>query len=100
MLGEVDGGIVTYVSVLSDGESDRHQAIPAVIQHQRLFGRAPPLLTGDRGTHSKGIEERAHAMGVRHVVIPRSGPSTPEQRARAHLAPPLSLARRHRRAHQ
>jgi len=83
MLGEVEGGIIPRYHVLADGESDRHQAIPAVLAHRRLFGRAPWLLTGDRGVHPKGIEEQAQALGVRHdVVIPRSGPTTPLQRAR------------------
>jgi transposase, IS5 family len=82
MLGEVEGGIIPRYHVLADGESDRHQAIPAVLAHRRLFGRAPWLLTGDRGVHTKGIEEQAQALGVRHVVIPRSGPTTPLQRAR------------------
>lgn len=82
MLSEVDGGIVTRFSTLANGESDRHQAIPAVLQHRRLFGRAPWLLTGDRGVHTKGVEEQALALGVRQVAIPRSGPSTPTQRER------------------
>jgi IS5 family transposase len=82
MLAEVEGGIVSRVHVLTAGESDRHQAIPAVVQHRRLFGRAPWLLTGDRGVHTKGVEEQAQTLGVRHVVIPRSGPTTPAQRER------------------
>lgn len=82
MLSEVDGGIVTRFSTLATGESDRHQAIPAVLQHRRLFGRAPWLLTGDRGVHTNGVEEQALALGVRQVAIPRSGPSTPAQRER------------------
>ena len=52
------------------------------MQQRRVFGRAPGLLTGDRGVHAKGVEEQAQALGVRHVAIPRSGPSTPAQRAR------------------
>jgi IS5 family transposase len=82
MLAEVEGGIVPRYHVLRAGESDRHQAIPAVMQHRRLFGRAPWLLTGDRGVHAKGVAEQAHALGVGHVVIPRSGPTTPAQRER------------------
>jgi IS5 family transposase len=84
MLAEVEGGIVPHYHVLTAGESDRHQAIPAVVQHRRLFGRAPWLLTGDRGVHAKGVEEQAQALGVRHVAIPRSGPTTQAQRAREH----------------
>jgi transposase, IS5 family len=82
MLAEVEGGIVTRYHTLADGESDRHQAVPALRQHVQVFGHAPRLLTGDRGVHTKGVEEQAQAMGVHHVVIPLSGPTTPEQRAR------------------
>jgi transposase, IS5 family len=82
MLSEVEGGIVTRYRVLADGESDRHQALPAVGHHAQVFGHAPRLVAGDRGVHTKGVEEQAQAMGVRHVVIPRSGPTTAEQRTR------------------
>jgi transposase, IS5 family len=82
MLSEVEGGIVTRYRVLADGESDRHQALPAVGHHAQVFGHAPRLVAGDRGVHTKGVEEQAQALGVRYVVIPRSGPTTPEQRAR------------------
>jgi transposase, IS5 family len=82
MLSEVEGGIVTRSQVLADGESDRHQALPALRHHAQVFGRAPRLVTGDRGVHTKGVEERAQALGVRYVVIPRSGPTTQEQRTR------------------
>jgi transposase, IS5 family len=82
MLSEVEGGIVTRYQVLADGESDRHQALPAVGHHAQVFGHAPRLVTGDRGVHTKGVEEQAQALGVRHVVIPRCGPTTSEQRTR------------------
>jgi IS5 family transposase len=82
MLSEVEGGIVTRYRVLADGESDRHQALPAVGHHAQVFGHAPRLVTGDRGVHTKGVEEQAQALGVRHVVIPRSGPTTAAQRTR------------------
>lgn len=82
MLSQVEGGIVTRFHVLADGDSDRHQALPAVEQHQRVFGRAPWLLTGDRGVHTKGVEAQAHRLGVTQVAIPRSGPTTLQQRAR------------------
>src|SRR5258706_668626 len=58
MLCEVEGGIVPRYHVLAAGESDRHQAIPAVMQHRRVFGRAPGRLTGDRGLPAKAREKR------------------------------------------
>lgn len=81
---EIEGGIVTRAQVLADGESERHQAVPAVKHHRAVFGRAPDLLAGDRGTHTKDVEAQALALGVRQVVIPRSGRTTAEQRAREH----------------
>ena len=82
MLSQVEGGMVTRFQMLAAGESDRHQALPALRQHAQLFGHAPRLLAGDRGVHTTGVEEQAQALGVRHVVIPRSGPTTAEQRQR------------------
>lgn len=53
----VAGGPVTRFHVLTDdNESACHQALPAAQHHQQVFGRAPRLLTGDRGLHTKGVE--------------------------------------------
>ena len=79
---EMEGGIVTRFHVLADTESECHQALPAVQHHRAVFGRPPWLVTGDRRLHTKGVEERAHSLGVTHVVIPRTGPLSAAQRAR------------------
>jgi IS5 family transposase len=73
VLDEVEGGIVTRFQVLTDDESECHQALPAVQHHQALFGRPPWLVAGDRRLHTKGVEETAQRLGVRHVVIPWTG---------------------------
>jgi transposase, IS5 family len=70
---EVEGGIVTRFHVLSDDESEGHQALPAIQHHRRVVGRPPALVTGDRRLHAKGLEEAAQHLGVRHVVIPWTG---------------------------
>jgi transposase, IS5 family len=82
VLDEVEGGIVARFHVLADDESECRQALPAVRHHRAVFGRPPWLVTGDRRLHTKGVEEQAHALGVTHIVIPRIGRLSAEQRAR------------------
>jgi IS5 family transposase len=84
VLDEVEGGIVTRCRVLADGESECRQALPAVEHHRAVFGRPPWLVTGDRRLHTKGVEERARALGVRRVAIPRIGRLTAARRAHEH----------------
>jgi IS5 family transposase len=81
MLDEVEGGIVTRFHVLAGEESECHQALPAITHHRTVLGRAPILVTGDRRLHAKGVEEAAHRLGVRHVVIPWTGSLGPARRA-------------------
>jgi IS5 family transposase len=73
MFDESEGGIVTRFHVLADGESECHQALPALAHHRAVLGHPPALLTGDRRLHAKGLEEAAERLGVRHVVIPWTG---------------------------
>jgi transposase, IS5 family len=81
VVDEVDGGLVTRVYILADGESEHHQALPALAHHCQLFGHPPWLLTGDRGLHAAGVEAAAQALGVRHVAIPQTGQVGPARRA-------------------
>jgi IS5 family transposase len=73
---EVEGGIVTRFPgchVLSDDESEVHQAQPAIQHHRGVVGRPSSLVAGDRRLHAKGLEAAAQQLGVRHVVIPWTG---------------------------
>lgn len=70
---EVEGGIVTRFHVLSDSESECHQALPAIGHHRTIVGRPPSLVTGDRRLHAKGLEEAARRLGVRHLALPWTG---------------------------
>jgi len=81
-VGETEGGIVAHYQVLGEGETEQDAVLPAVLHHREVFGHAPHLLTGDRGTHSATVEQEAHAAGVRQVIIPWSGKPPPAQRAR------------------
>jgi IS5 family transposase len=81
-LGEVEGGIVSGYRVLEEvGPDDRYLG-ESLRKHKERFGRAPALLTGDRGVASPENEALAKAAGVKRVVLPASGKVTPERRAR------------------
>jgi IS5 family transposase len=54
-LGEVDGGIVSDVRVLTGAPPDAPEVRPTLARHQRQFGRAPDLLTGDRGCSTAAV---------------------------------------------
>ncbi len=82
VIDEVEGGIVTRFAVLADKTGEQGQLAPALAHHRRLFGKAPRLVTGDRGVHAAENEVVARAAGVRHLVIPRSGKLTATQQAR------------------
>jgi IS5 family transposase len=77
---EVEGGIVTRFTVLEDKTAEQGQLAPALEHHQQVFGRAPRLVTGDRGLHAPDNEQVAHEAGVTHLVIPRSGVVSDTQR--------------------
>jgi len=79
---EVEGGIVSRYDILADGETEHGALAPALTHHQEVFGRAPTLVTADRGVHSPENDRLAREAGVRHLVIPAWGKPTPAQRAR------------------
>jgi IS5 family transposase len=78
---EVEGGIVTRFAVLEDKTAEQGQLAPALEHHRQLFDRPPRLATGDRGVHAADNERVARDAGVAHLVIPRSGVVSAEQRA-------------------
>jgi len=82
VFAEVEGGIVSRYDILDDGETEHGARAPALTHHQEVFGRAPTLVTADRGVHSPDNERLAREAGVRHLVIPTWGKATREQRER------------------
>ncbi len=80
VLDEIEGGIVAHFHVLTDDESECHQALPAMAHHRSVLNRSPSLVTGDRRLHAKGLEEQAQRLGVRQVVIPWTGSLGPARR--------------------
>ncbi|MDQ5828397.1 MAG: ISNCY family transposase [Actinomycetota bacterium] len=80
LLDEVDGGIISRYEVLSEAGRE-HPHLPESIEgHRKRFGRAPDLLTGDRGLYSKEGEEAAKKAGIRRVALPQSGRPTKKRK--------------------
>jgi hypothetical protein len=56
-----------------------HPHLPESMEaHRERFGKAPELLTADRGLYSKADEEVAKKAGIRRVALPQSGRPTKE----------------------
>jgi IS5 family transposase len=80
-LSEVEGGIISDYRILKGNPKDESQVLPSLQMHQRLFGRAPRLLAGDRGTHSAVNEAAAREeYGVERVALPKPGAKSEERR--------------------
>lgn len=81
-LGEAEGGIITDYQVLDGAPPDAGQVAGTLQRHRRQFGRAPRLLTGDRGCATATVRREATAAGVLRVAMPQTGPPTAASRAR------------------
>jgi len=80
LIDEVDGGIISRYEVLSEAGRE-HPHLPESIEgHRERFGRAPELLTADRGLYSKANEETAKKRGIRRVALPQSGRPTKKRK--------------------
>ena len=67
VIDEVEGRIVSRFAVLADKTAEQGQLIPALAHHRQLFGKAPRLVTGDRGLHTAANEAVAATAGVWHT---------------------------------
>jgi IS5 family transposase len=77
---EVDGGIVSHYRILEGNPKDEGQWAPSLKRHRELFDRPPDQASGDRGLYSPGNETLALEMGVRRVILPKSGYRSVERR--------------------
>jgi len=68
-----DDGIVPDCTVEQGNPADGPQPAPAVARVIKRTGKKPRTVTADRSYGEKSIEDDLHALGVRHVVIPRKG---------------------------
>jgi transposase, IS5 family len=80
LLDEVDGGIISRYKVLKEAGSEHLHLPQSIDGHRRRFGRAPELLTADRGLYSKEGEETAKRAGIRRVALPHSGRLTKKRK--------------------
>jgi IS5 family transposase len=81
-LAELEGGIVSDVRVLAGAPPDAPEVRPTLARHQRQFGQAPDLLTGDRACSTAAVRRETAALGVRRVALPHTGPPTAASRVR------------------
>jgi IS5 family transposase len=77
---EVDGGIVSQYRILEGNPKDEGQWAPSLERHRELFGRPPDQASGDRGLYSPRNETLASEMGVRRVILPKSGYKSAQRR--------------------
>jgi len=81
-LAETEGGIIGDARVLEGAPPDADEVLPSVTRHRRQFGRAPGLLTGDRGCSTGPVRRAVAAAGVRRVALPHTGAPTAASRER------------------
>jgi len=81
-IDEVENGIVSGYEVQEGNPADTQAFVPALKEHQALFGEAPRLATADRGFFSAANEREARArwgwsrsLCRRGAVSRRRGPS-------------------------
>jgi IS5 family transposase len=79
-LDGVEGGIISDYRILEGNPPEAPQLPESVRRHRDQFGRAPHLVTADRGLHAPDQEETIQAMGVRRVAVPVQGKPPPERR--------------------
>jgi IS5 family transposase len=77
---EVDGGIVSHYRILEGNPKDEGQWALSLKRHRELFDRPPDQASGDRGLYSPRNETLAIEMGVRRVILPKSGYRSVERR--------------------
>jgi IS5 family transposase len=70
IVDNVDGVVLDH-NVEVGNPADAPQLVPAIERITRRAGRAPRVVTADRGYGEARVEEELHELGVRSVAIPR-----------------------------
>jgi IS5 family transposase len=78
---ESEHQIITAYAVHDRRPADMTLWTPALDRHIAIFNRPPAIAAGDRGFASAKNEEAAVQRGVRRVILPRPGRTTPARRA-------------------
>jgi transposase, IS5 family len=81
-IDEVENSIVSGYKVQEGNPADTQAWVPALQQHQDLFGQAPRLATADRGYFSAENEREAQARGVEKVALAARGRLSPTRARR------------------
>ena len=79
---EVENGIVSGYRVLEGNPADTRSFLPALEDHQSVFGQAPEMAVGDRGFFSAKNEREAEELGVKKVALPARGRLSQKRRER------------------
>jgi IS5 family transposase len=81
-LAESANALITQYRVLEGNPGDDAQVGLSLKRHQKMFGEAPELLSGDRGFFSQDVLKDCHKAGVVLACIPQcGGKKTPEREA-------------------
>jgi transposase, IS5 family len=81
-IDEVENGIVSGYEVLVGNSADTTSFLPALQQHQAVFGRLPEMAVADRGFFSAHNEQEAEELGVKKVALPARGRLSQKRSAR------------------
>jgi transposase, IS5 family len=81
-IDEVENGIVSGYEVLLGNAADTTSFLPALQQHEAVFGYVPEMAVGDRGFFSAHNEREAEEMGVKKVALPARGRLSQKRSAR------------------
>jgi len=68
-----DDGVILDYCAERGNPADGPQLAPAIGRVIKHAGKTPRTVTADRSYGEKPVEDDLHALGVRHVVIPRKG---------------------------
>lgn len=81
---EAEAQFITDYEVCATRVSDQDLWVPSLKAHETLFAHVPHLAVADAGFSSGANQRFATEMGVRRVVLPRSGVLSAKRRAHQH----------------
>lgn len=75
-----EDGVIVDHNIEAGNPPDAPMLAPAIERITRRAGRVPRAVTADRGYGEAAVEDALHAIGVRHVVLPRKGTPNAQRR--------------------
>jgi transposase, IS5 family len=95
-LAESARRLVTEYKVLEGNPPDEQHVEPSLEHHQKNFGHAPQLYSGDRGFHSEQNEQACKGAGVKKVCLPQRGGKKTARRTAYEKSPDFKKGQRFR----